>query len=265
MKENRSFVQSLLLLFLSFTFANSVCVALHEMGHAIFVLLSDAGNVKLVIHPYLSSYVVWDWTPRLLGYMDAAGPVFNMLVSILVFVLFFRFRKPTVLPFLLMAPVAVFQEGLNSAMQILLQLPGTDSMNIIASGVPQVVLLSFAIALFLIGIIWFTLMLGLFGIERTQPYWRIVLVIFSATGLNMVIIILFSLFQRPQEMQRGIVLLTAMFVFSFVFAAFKKIGFIDALSIQGGKDYVVTNRTILKLLIIALVPVVIGLVFYPAV
>lgn len=257
MKEMKSSVKAFLLLFFSFTFANSVCVALHETGHALAIISSGIGDVSLNIHPYLASSVRWTATPELMGYVDAAGPLFNIIASGVVFLALYRIRRPVLLPILLMFPVAMFQEGLNSMMQVFMGLSGTDSMNIIASGVSRYVVLFFSIVLFTAGILLFVSLFEMFGIRKEHPFLKTSLIVFSATGLNMVIIILFSLLQRPEEIQRGAILLASMLIFSLIFAAIKKTRFSDAISIHSSSDISISNRTVLATFLIALIPVTI--------
>ena len=262
MNELKPFWKSLLLLFFSFTFANYACVALHEIGHVLAIFIGGVNNVKLFIHPYLSSYVRWSAIPELIGYIDAAGPLFNIAMSVILFLALYRIRRPMLLPFLLMAPISMFQEGLNSMMQVFLGSPGTDSMNIIKSGVPLLAVLFLSIVFFIAGILLFTSLLEMFAIKNEHPFWRTFLIIFGATGLNMVFVILFSLFQRPDEVLRGIILLALMLIFSIVFAGLKKTKLIRTFSIISPSGLLIDNVTLLVVFLIAAIPVAMGVIFF---
>lgn len=253
-------LKSFILLFFSFTFANSVTVAIHEVGHALAIWAGGVKDVKIILHPYLSSRVIWNPIPELLGIVDAAGPLFNIIVSTIILLVLWKFRKPILMPFLLMAPLSYFQEGFSSFMQIVLNQAGTDSIRIIQSGVPMIVVLVISIILLLLGIFLFVAFLPMFGIRKTYSFGRVYTIIFSATGLNMVIIFIFGLWKDVGERLRALILLAGMLLFSLIFAGLHKTIF-KRRAVLGIKHYKTTTTDILVTLLTALVPVALGIIF----
>lgn len=259
--KNKEMQKAFLLLFLSFTFANSVTVAIHELGHAIAIRAGGISDVRIILHPYISSMVIWKPVPELLGFVDAAGPLFNILVSTIIFAIFWKFRKPAFMPLLIMAPISYFQEGFSSFMQIVLNQTGTDSIRIVESGIPKPIVLIIAVIFLLLGIFLFVSLLPMFGIRKSFSFGRIFMIIFGATGLNMVIIFIFGLWYGIEERFRALILFTGMLLFSLVFTALYKTLFKnrDFLKIRLSD---VRNSDILTALILAAVPVTLLIVFF---
>jgi len=259
-KLNKNSIRSALMMFFSFTFANSLTVGIHEIGHAISIILFSDRSVSLTIHPYLSSYVSWRTTDELIGIVDAAGPLFNLTVSIIIFVIFWRFKRPVFLPLIMMAPVALFQEGFSSFMQVVLKQNGTDSMRIIESGVPQILILIVSLIFLFAGIISFVSLFPMFGIRKEYGAGRIFLIIFSAAGANMLIMLLFALGADRDEVMRSLILLSTIFLFSIIFTIVYKF---TSLRISKSIPFFITNRKeLLYAFLTALVPVSAGLVFF---
>jgi len=249
-------------LFLSFTFANSVTVALHEIGHYIAIRAAGITDVKLFLHPYLSSYTQWSPSPQLKGLVDMAGPVFNIAVSLALFALLWKWRRRALLPFLLMAPVALFQEGFSSFMQIVLRQPGTDSIRMIESGMPMPALLIISIVFLLCGIYLFVALLPLFGIKKECGFFKTLAVVFGATALNMLIVLFFALGTAPGEVTRALILLAAMLLFSLVFSGLHQIKAIGKRTLKPDAPPDIRCQTLVLTGILALVPVVLGLVLF---
>ncbi|MDX1359380.1 MAG: hypothetical protein R3232_11165 [Clostridia bacterium] len=258
--RNIDSLKSFLLLFFSFTFANSVTVAIHELGHAI--LIAACGNkVRVILHPYLSSRVLWNPTLELFGYVDAAGPLFNILISTIILAVLWKFRKPVLMPLILMAPLSYFQEGFSSFMQIILNQQGTDSIRMIRSGVPMVILLVVSIALLLFGIFLFVAMFPLFNIKKEYSFGRVFSIVYGATGLNMIIMLLFALQKGMDEITRALILLAGMLIFSLIFTSLHKLYFSKRIVFKI-RETNISNVDIYITFSIALIAVISGIIYY---
>lgn len=118
------------------------------------------------------------------------------------------------LPLLLLLPLAAVSEGFSNAMQVLMQLPGSDAMRIVAAGVPAGVVLAVTILLCAAGLVSFCLLLPLLGLAPTDSFRRKLAVL--AGGMIpywLLIVPLIAIFD-PDNMSRGVVLL----VFSLLVA-----------------------------------------------
>ena len=108
-------MKSFLLLSGSYVFAYCLGVTLHEIGHAIGYVLLDLPSPKIYVHPFTKSYsqllvVVPD---SVLPFTSLMGPLFNVLIGTIVMGILWIKRNPTLVPFIVMAPVAYFQEGVS--------------------------------------------------------------------------------------------------------------------------------------------------------
>jgi hypothetical protein len=154
-------LRSTLLLLGAYVFAYSVLVTLHELGHFLALRLYGVTDVRIVLHPFTGSYTSWNTTNAFIGVVDAAGPLNAILIGTIVTAALWSRRRPALLPFLFLGPVAYLTEGLSNFMQVALQSPGSDAMRIVAAGVPEIVLLVLTVALFLLGIVSLMSMLPL--------------------------------------------------------------------------------------------------------
>jgi hypothetical protein len=140
-RRSASAARSAGLLALAYAFVSVATVVTHEAGH--WLLDRAAGvPVRLVAAPFGAPHIeaVGPAAAIPLGWPDAAGPLANVLVGLLLFGLLWRARRPLLLPLLLWAPVALLQEGVNALVQLGTRAPGTDLVRLIQHGVPAAAL-----------------------------------------------------------------------------------------------------------------------------
>lgn len=163
-------IKSILLLAGSFTFAFLAGEMTHEFGHYLAHLFYHTPNVQVHLDPFGNSRITGVTSMPLdaAGVTSAAGPLFNLLVGLAFFLLLWRFRQPQLLPLLLWVPTAMIQEGVTFSLGLLT--PGGDAQWIVASGIPEFLILSTGILLLLVGCVVMTLLLPVAGIEKSGPY-----------------------------------------------------------------------------------------------
>ncbi|MFX1301298.1 MAG: hypothetical protein ACFFDE_10235 [Promethearchaeota archaeon] len=105
-----------------------------------------------------------------MGITSAAGPLFNLILSVIFLLLLWRERKPTPLPLMLWGPVAMVQEGVTFSLGLLT--PSGDAQWVAAMGIPKVVLLGAGILILMAGIVLVTLLLPIVGIKQRDSFSR---------------------------------------------------------------------------------------------
>ena len=103
--SKQSSFQSVLLLAGAFAFALCVLVGVHELGHAAALRYFGVTKMRIILHPFSASRVVWDTTDEFLGYVDAAGPLAAILVGCAIAMVLWRWRTPAILPLLFLLPL----------------------------------------------------------------------------------------------------------------------------------------------------------------
>lgn len=195
--DKQSSFHSVLLLAGAFTFALCVLVSAHELGHAAALRYFGITQIRIVLHPFSASRVIWDTTDEFIGYVDAAGPLATIFFGCMISMVLWRWRRATILPLLFLCPVALTTEGFSSTMQLLLRLPGTDMMRIVRAGVPYSLLLVLAVGLFLVSIVVFCFILPLANVSAKDSFLKRLLILEGGFGLWMVIRLVYvSLFSR---------------------------------------------------------------------
>jgi len=198
--------KSVLALIGAFSFAFFVGIAIHETGHAIMIKYFGIEDVKIVLHPFKGSQVLWEVNNDYIGYVDVAGPLFNIFVGNTIMALLWRKRNQILLPFLLLGPMALIQEGFSSSIQLLLRIPGTDSMRIVSSGIPYAIVLGVAILFLALGFIVFSLQLPLYGLSPKDSFLGKLVVLLPGLTVYMLIVLLYTFVFSPSELMRGFIL-----------------------------------------------------------
>jgi len=149
----------------------------HEGGHALPDLID--GNVLKVLyaHPFtFSGFARPIYEDRVI--MHAAGPVMAVLVSLLIFIPLWKHRSAALLPLVMVFPWAAMETGAN-----VIQIAQTgDYHNIIRlTGLPEAVIVIPCLVLFVIGALFFLLLMPFFGLGPKD--WRGLLVLPSAVIL----------------------------------------------------------------------------------
>jgi len=209
MKDSLNYAKtnkSVLALIGAFSFAFFVGIALHETGHAIMIKYFGIDEVKIVLHPFKASETIWEVNNDYIGYVDVAGPIFNIFVGNIIMTFLWRRRNQIISPFLLLGPTALIQEGFNSIMQLLLHIPGTDSIRIVASGIPYTIVLSVAILFSVLGLVMFCLQLPLYGISLKDSFLGKLVILLPGLTVYMLIVLLYEFVFSPSELMRGLIL-----------------------------------------------------------
>lgn len=214
--------QSILVLIGAFSFAFFMGIALHEFGHAIAIRSFGVKTVKVILHPFQSSSTYWDVNNDFIGYVDAAGLLLNVIIGCSILILLWRKRSQFILPLLLTGPMSLIQEGFNSFLQLVLNIPGTDSIRIVASGVPYIIVFGTAILFISLGIILFSLQLPLYGISSEDTFHRKLTILAPGLTFYMLMILLYALVFNPSEMLRGVILTLFSGFISILIAALNK-------------------------------------------
>jgi hypothetical protein len=104
----------------------------------------------------------------LLGLPDAAGTLASVVIGLFVFALLWKIRRPYLLPFLFLGPLASVQEGMGLIVNV--SQTGTDAARIIAAGFPVSLLITICVLLLVGGIILLTLLIPVTGIPPGYPF-----------------------------------------------------------------------------------------------
>jgi hypothetical protein len=202
----------------AFTFAFFLGTVIHEYGHVIALRYYNVDQYSVIIHPFKGNQVNWVVNNDYIGIVDAAGPLFNVVFGNLLLIILWNQRYKVLPSFLLLAPVSLIQEGFNTFIQVILALPGTDSMRIISAGVPGVVLLVIGCLGFICGVFLLVLLLPLFGVSPMDSVFERVFSLVFGLGGYMVLILVYSVLFYPSGVIRGIVLVLFTVVVGVVIA-----------------------------------------------
>lgn len=178
----------LLLLLGSFAFAFCLGEAVHELGH--FLAHCAYGtHVGIRLDPFGGSCILnGSSAPQeTWGVTSAAGPLFNLLVGVMVSLSLWRYRRPALLPLLLWGPIALVQEGVTFALGILT--PGGDARLIVESGFPGPLLLGLGVLFLACGVTVVCWVLPQVGLSASDSFGRR----FSAVSGGMVSFMLIRL------------------------------------------------------------------------
>ena len=191
--NKKSSLQSVLLIAGAFAFALCILVSVHELGHAAALRYFGVTQMRIILHPFSASRVVWDSTDEFIGYVDAAGPLAAILFGCTITIALWHWRSPFILPLLFLCPVALITEGFSSTMQLVLRIPGTDMMRIVRAGVPYSLLLVVAISLFLISIVVFSFLLPLANVSGKDSFLKRILILESSFSIWIIIRLIYVL------------------------------------------------------------------------
>lgn len=169
--EGKPLLLPVLLLLGSFAFVFCLGEAVHEVGHflahraygvEVGIKLDPFGGSR-ILHGSSAPQEIW-------GITSLAGPLFNLLVGLIVSLSLWRWRRPALLPLVLWGPVALIQEGVTFSLGMLT--PGGDAQLIVEWGVPAAILLSAGILLLASGVALLSGLLPLVGISPNDPFGR---------------------------------------------------------------------------------------------
>ena len=188
-------IRSILLFFGAFMFAYIVNnVIIHEAGHAFGGVLFGCKFKQLYINPFGTGG--WDsQCPNLLTMgltgrviQGMGGPIFGLPISIFLSLLFWRKKRPIVLPLLMSAYVVLIGNFLG-VLDSVQNYPGHifDYGWLLQIGFPPFSIWVIGIASLAIGIILINLLIPLAGIGITEPFWKVLLLHLSTWPLYLLI------------------------------------------------------------------------------
>ena len=181
-----SVVQSTLLLFLLFFPVTFISMFLHEAGHALFNLTHGVPVDFLYVHPFSFSGYFRPMADYYKIWQHASGPVFELLVSVVIFALLWKHRSFYTLPFLMVFPWVALSEGIGCLFDILVH--SGDEYNImLITGWSATGFYVISIILIMAGIFSFITLLPLLGLVPEDKKTLFVLpagmLLYTAVGL----------------------------------------------------------------------------------
>lgn len=212
--EGKPLLLPVLLLLGSFAFVFCLGEAVHELGHflahraygvEVGIKLDPFGGSR-ILHGSSAPHEIW-------GITSLAGPLFNLLVGLIVSASLWRLRRPALLPLVLWGPVALIQEGVTFSLGMLT--PGGDAQLIVEWGVPAAVILSFGILFLASGVALVCGLLPLVGISPTDSFGRKFGVVAGGMVSFMVLRLLASAISSPAAVQEN----AAPLIFSLLLAS----------------------------------------------
>jgi hypothetical protein len=159
---------------------------LHEAGHALFNLSQGVPVHFLYVHPFSFSGYVRPMADYYKIWQHASGPVFVLLVSVVIFALLWKHRSFYTLPFLMVFPFVALNEGIGCLFDILVH--SGDEYNImLITGWPATGFYVISIILIMVGIFSFITLLPLLGLAPEDKKTLFVLpagmLLYTAVGL----------------------------------------------------------------------------------
>lgn len=208
-------VKFILMLSGSFIFAFLWGEMVHEYGHYISHLAYGNNGVGVVINPFGMSRIigVTALPIKVMGVTSASGPLTDLFLALLTFVLLWPKRRPILLPLLLWGPVAMISEGVNFSIGMLT--PGGDAQWISTLGIPKPLLVSLGIILIAAGIVIIAMLLYSLVIPERESSLRVFLVVLLGMCSLMLIRFLYTAFTTPAFMMENLIPL----IFSLLLAA----------------------------------------------
>jgi hypothetical protein len=222
-QKNYKSLQSILLLFGSFTFAFLLGEIVHEYGHYLAHLAYGNESVRVHLDPFGSSRIVGvlptqgKWAG---GVTAAAGPLLNLVLGTTSFIVLWNRRNPLLLPGLMWGPVVLIQEGVTFSVGFLT--PGGDAAWVAALGIPEIILLCAGISLLATGVTGIARLLPLAGIEEHEPFLRKSGIILAGMVSLMGIRFVYSLGISQHGIQENLVPLIFSIMLAILVAAIQK-------------------------------------------
>jgi len=199
-------VKSIMLLAGSFTFAFLLGETIHEYGHYLGHLTCGIpDNVKVHIDPFGGSKIVGvtSLPDKIISVTSATGPLLDILVAVTCLLLLWHVRRPALLPFLLLGPITMIQEGVNFSLGMMT--PGGDAQWIATMGIPRLILVLIGSFLILAGVKTISLLLPLADIKQDAPFKNKFLVVLLGMCSLTFIRFIHSVFASPTSVVENLV------------------------------------------------------------
>ena len=154
----KSAILSMLLLFCSWIVQGFLGSILHEGGHALATLIEGETVWSFYVHPFTFTGFVRPVVDE--AWRFASGYILSILVSVIVFVLLWKRRSVSNLPFVLLFPWGAIIQGLQ-----ILTLTG-DAYNIMRiTGLPAIIFIGLGLVLVCSGIFFLLSLFPLLGLD----------------------------------------------------------------------------------------------------
>ena len=174
-------------------FAYLFGVAVHEIGHYLASLILGVPEPGIVLHPFDLSQNIYGGdpfgnaglgTPLRRAISGAAGPLLNLLLGVTVSLVLWPRRSSRWLPLLMWGGIALVVESVGMIIG-LFDYPevGSDWSDVMAAGVPPLVIGLLVVALILAGSLWLLLLLPLTGFSAEDRIWKKVLAFLAGIPL----------------------------------------------------------------------------------
>ncbi len=245
----------------SYVIALLLSSAVHELGHGL-ALLTIPINFRLVLNPFSSSMTIpLSSVPTdYFAFILSAGTILELLFGTVVLALFWHWRSTKLVPLLMIAPTSY----LTSAGYFLvgLAIPEGDTAQLIALGVPALVIQILGVLMLVFGVILLVLLFPLIGLSRDDPFRKIVMVLFLGLVLHGFGMIAFALLFEPMELYIGIANVVSMIISTLILATIFRRGghFIERISKT--QVAVLERSTVLYVVGLALIFIVAELIFF---
>lgn len=216
--RNTSVFEVGLFLLGSYVIALLLSTAVHELGHGL-ALASIPINFRLVLNPFSSSMTVplSSIPTDNFAFVLSAGTILELIVGTIVIALFWRWRRPEIVPILMVAPLSY----LKSAGYFLvgIAIPDGDTALLITMGIPALVIQTLGVLMLVFGVLLLILMFPLLGISRDDSFRKIVMILFLGMALHGFGMIAFALILNPLELYIGVANVVSMMVTILILAA----------------------------------------------
>lgn len=143
MTERRRTLRLILFILGSFSFGSVLGTVLHELGHAVAMWLMGGVVERITISPYSWSYTFYGGTPLYPNVATWAGLVLGSLFGLVILWSIRKHSSPYLTPFMFIGVTTMLEDGGYYLLSIYVSKRG-DAAHLIASGVPQPVVVAVA-------------------------------------------------------------------------------------------------------------------------
>ena len=161
--KNKNLLKSILLLFGSFLFGRFFATFLHEHGHAVAAWTTGVKVYRIVFHPLNWSFISLGSRGEYGNFITWSGSLFAVFVGLLMVIIVWRWRRPSLMPILMTAVVACTKDGAYLIISSLFNTRG-DGAALVERGTPLIIVIAVGFVIFTIGISLAFTCLNLLGI-----------------------------------------------------------------------------------------------------
>ncbi|MHC4526021.1 MAG: M50 family metallopeptidase, partial [Planctomycetota bacterium] len=159
--KNTQAIKQGLLLFGSFNIAYNLAYLFHEVSHGFVAIITGGTFSDMVINPFSWSYS-YSSSPNQLVHISA-GALGAILVAGVIYLVFYWKANPWLFPLLLIAPIAMLENGTYYIVDIIMNSRG-DACRLVGMGVHSVILIFFGVICVVSGIILAVLLIRKMGL-----------------------------------------------------------------------------------------------------